>query len=121
VGVRNSIRNGRSLLPFHRLYEAMSQLWSFIMSSAPTIEDKVCCREQVEIDRMESIVQRRLNGRVRNFRLRAFPGGLILQGSAATYHVKQLVQHAIMELSELPILANEIEVDVVALAIVVER
>lgn len=36
--------------------------------------------------------------------------GLILRGRAATYHVKQLAQHAVMERARVPILANEIEV-----------
>jgi len=37
-------------------------------------------------------------------------GGLILRGRCRTYYVKQLVQHAVMEASDRPILANEIEV-----------
>jgi hypothetical protein len=36
--------------------------------------------------------------------------GLILRGQAHTYFAKQLAQHAAMEVTELPILANEIEV-----------
>jgi len=63
-----------------------------------------------EIDRIADNVQRRLSGRVRSFRLLVHGSGLILQGHAATYYVKQLAQHAIMEQSRLPILANDIEV-----------
>jgi hypothetical protein len=37
-------------------------------------------------------------------------GGLVLQGNTLTFHAKQLAQHAIMEATRLPILANEIEV-----------
>jgi hypothetical protein len=36
--------------------------------------------------------------------------GLVLRGRAATYHAKQLAQHAAMELATMPILSNEIEV-----------
>jgi hypothetical protein len=36
--------------------------------------------------------------------------GVILQGNTGTYYAKQLAQHTIMEVTSLPILANEIEV-----------
>jgi hypothetical protein len=36
--------------------------------------------------------------------------GLILCGRARTYYAKQRAQHAVMEATGLPILANEIEV-----------
>jgi hypothetical protein len=39
------------------------------------------------------------------------PEGLILQGRTDTYHVKQLAQHAAMTTIDIPILANEIEVN----------
>ena len=61
-----------------------------------------------EIERLENAVRRRLNGRVRNFRLSMHADGLILHGETTTFHAKQLAQHAIMEASMLPILANEI-------------
>ena len=63
-----------------------------------------------EINVMEERIQRRLSGRVRDFRLTALAGGLILQGHAPNYHAKQLAQHAVMETTPVPILANEIEV-----------
>ncbi len=59
---------------------------------------------------LEGLVQRRLGGRVRDFRMVIQPNGLILQGWTATYHAKQLAQHAAMEIAGLPILANAIEV-----------
>jgi hypothetical protein len=34
----------------------------------------------------------------------------VLQGRTATYHAKQLAQHAAMELGNLPIAAHDIEV-----------
>lgn len=61
-------------------------------------------------EHLENIVQRRLAGRVRDLRIRLHRGGVILQGRAKTYHAKQLAQHAIMELSDLPIVANNIDV-----------
>jgi hypothetical protein len=62
------------------------------------------------VEILESQVQRRLGSRVRNLRLIVRHDGMILQGRAATYHAKQLAQHAAMELGKLPIVANDIEV-----------
>jgi hypothetical protein len=59
---------------------------------------------------LELQVQRRLGGRIRDLRVIVRQDGVILQGRAATYHAKQLAQHAAMELADLPILANDIEV-----------
>lgn len=63
-----------------------------------------------EAQHLEALVHRRLAGRVRDLRVLIRDNGLILQGRAATYHAKQLAQHAVMELGQLPILANDIEV-----------
>jgi hypothetical protein len=81
------------------------------MITAPILEDSVGALEKAELEFLERNVQRRVNGRVRGFRLLALADGLILQGKASTYHAKQLAQHAIMEVTQLPILANEIEVE----------
>jgi hypothetical protein len=66
----------------------------------------------VPADQLEALIQRHLLGRVRLrwFRVLVQERGLILQGCVATYYAKQLAQQAAMEVSELPILANEIEV-----------
>ena len=64
-----------------------------------------------EVERLETHVQSRLSGRVRHFRLRVRGCGLILTGHARTYYAKQLAQHAVMEATALPILANDIQVD----------
>lgn len=64
----------------------------------------------VAIEQLEAQVQSRLHGRVRSLRLQLRDSGLVLQGQAATYHAKQIAQHAVMQFSELPILANDIEV-----------
>ena len=61
-------------------------------------------------ERLENMLLRRLGNRVRNLRVLVLPDGVILQGHTATYHAKQIAQHAAMELSEAPILANDIEV-----------
>jgi hypothetical protein len=63
-----------------------------------------------EEERLESMMLRRLGNRIRDLRVLLLPDGLILQGRTATYHAKQVAQHAAMELAELPILANDIVV-----------
>jgi hypothetical protein len=65
---------------------------------------------QTEQERIESLLLRRLGNRIRNLRVHLLPSGLILYGQTATYHAKQLAQHAAMELASTPILANDIEV-----------
>ena len=59
---------------------------------------------------LEELLQHRLGCRVRNLRVCVENGGLILQGQASTYYAKQMAQHWAMEVSHLPILANEIDV-----------
>lgn len=62
-------------------------------------------------EELEALIQRRLLGRtIRRFRVLVEARGLVLQGCAPTFYAKQLAQHAAMEVSGLPILANEIEV-----------
>jgi hypothetical protein len=77
----------------------------------PSIENDVDFVSQDELNNLEGNVRRRLNGRVRDFRLLLQDNGLILQGYAFTYYAKQLAQHAIMQATGLPILANDIEVE----------
>ena len=59
---------------------------------------------------LEAHIQCRLGGRISEFRVVVADKGLILRGHARTYYAKQLAQHAVMEATALPILANEIEV-----------
>lgn len=63
-------------------------------------------------DQLEARIQRHLLSRIRisGFRVEIHEQGLVLQGFAPTFYAKQLAQHAAMEVSGLPILANEIEV-----------
>ena len=87
----------------------------------PSIPENVDFGQHDEIDGLEGIVRRRLNGRVRDFRLLLQDNGLILQGYAFTYHAKQLAQHAIMKATRLPIIANEIEIGAFLLRVVLKN
>jgi hypothetical protein len=60
--------------------------------------------------RLETHLQARLGSRVRDLRVVCRNDGVILQGSACTFYAKQLAQHSVMEITNLPVLANEIEV-----------
>jgi hypothetical protein len=62
------------------------------------------------VEQLETHLQARLHGRVRDLRLLVRDHGLVLQGHAHTYYAKQLAQQAVMEASQLPIVANEIAV-----------
>ena len=59
---------------------------------------------------LETHLQNRLGWRVRDLRVVCRNNGIILKGSACTYYAKQLAQHSVKEITDLPILANEIEV-----------
>jgi hypothetical protein len=63
-----------------------------------------------EIEQLRARVRQRSGGWVRDFHLLLQGSGLVLQGHAPTYYAKQLAQHAVMEATPLPILANEIQV-----------
>ncbi len=78
--------------------------------NAELVRDSIGNSFENENDALEGKVERHLAGRVRNFRLLVRANGVILQGQAATYHVKQIAQHALMKATLAPILANEIEV-----------
>ncbi len=62
------------------------------------------------IEKVESQVQARLAGRVRNFRVELADHGLVLRGFSESYYAKQLAQHAVMQATPLRIVANEIQV-----------
>ncbi len=75
--------------------------------SLHVLEDaEVLSREE----RLEALMQRRLGNRIRDLRVKLRPEGVVLHGRTATYHAKQLAQHAAMELGNVAILANDIEV-----------
>jgi hypothetical protein len=74
--------------------------------SSPVIAESISLQEE----HLETLMQRRLGNRIRDLRVQIRPKGVVLQGRVATYHAKQLAQHAAMELATFPILANDIEV-----------
>jgi osmotically-inducible protein OsmY len=57
-------------------------------------------------------IESRLFGRVKNLRVRAFDGVVILEGQCATYYTKQLAQHTAMGVLEDEHLENSIVVSV---------
>jgi hypothetical protein len=52
----------------------------------------------------------RLGAQVRDFEILVTDEGVCLRGRVSTYYAKQLAQHAVMNATRIPILANEIEV-----------
>jgi len=75
-----------------------------------TLEKNIDLAPADEATEVEARVLCRLGARVRDFRPVVRDKGLILRGQVHTYYAKQLAQHAVMETTGLPILANEIEV-----------
>jgi CheY-like chemotaxis protein len=59
---------------------------------------------------LDSLVCALLGRRVVGLRVEVRDGGLVLHGRAASYHAKQLAQHAAMAVTDLPLIANKIEV-----------
>lgn len=62
------------------------------------------------VDELETRLQGVLQWRVRDFHLSIRDDGLVLFGQAHTYYDRQFAQHAVMKESDLPIVANEIEI-----------
>ena len=63
-----------------------------------------------DLAELEIRVLARVRGRVYDLHLLLVDDGIVLRGFARTYHAKQLAQHAVMNETDLPILANEINV-----------
>jgi hypothetical protein len=63
-----------------------------------------------DLDEIQAHVQSDLMGRVLDLRLSNRGMGLVLRGQARTYYAKQLAQQAVMKLTTIPIIANDIEV-----------
>src|SRR5437879_4085674 len=63
-----------------------------------------------EVAALESRLQHQLSGRIRDLHLLLRGHALVLRGYSRTYYAKQLAQHALMSVTNLPIVANEIEV-----------
>ena len=62
------------------------------------------------LEELETRVQGKLCGRIRELQLLLQDRGIVLRGFARSYHAKQLAQHAVMAETTMPIVANEIEV-----------
>jgi hypothetical protein len=60
---------------------------------------------------LESRVQSRTGRRVRNLNIQVSPERILLQGQAASYHVKQLAQHGVQEYLPDALLENAIVVN----------
>ena len=61
-------------------------------------------------DYFEEHVRSRLYGRIHDLRVFVHKDGVVLAGRAPSYYTKQLAQTAVMRITNLPIIANEIEV-----------
>ena len=65
---------------------------------------------QAKLDELELQLQGQFGGRVADFHVLPLGGGIVLRGFTRTYYLKQLVQQTVMNLTDLPIVANDIEV-----------
>lgn len=77
-----------------------------VLSPAPCWLDHV----NEDISDLEGRLQNRFRGRIRYLQLSVENGCSVLRGQTRTFYLKQLAQHAVMELTRLPIRANEIVV-----------
>ncbi len=64
-----------------------------------------------ELDKVQQAIRRNRVLQIGNFRIRPFDNGLVLEGHTTTYHCKQLIQHCVMNLTDVPILANNVTVE----------
>ncbi len=78
--------------------------------STQAYENTFAVADTAGIPALEAHIRHRLSRRVHDFRLAIQKHGLILKGRARTYYAKQLAQHAVMAVTDLPILANDIDV-----------
>lgn len=62
-------------------------------------------------DELENYIRKRIGLSVRHFHLKPAGEGLILCGRTQSYYVKQLVQEAVMQRTTIPIISNEIQVN----------
>ena len=59
---------------------------------------------------LASRLRQELRGRLRGVRVEVGEKGVILKGRVHTYYAKQIAQHLVMQMTELPIVTNDIEV-----------
>jgi hypothetical protein len=65
---------------------------------------------RVNVSQLQLLIQTRLGKGVSNFQLILVDGGWVIRGRTQTYYAKQLAQEAVMELTDVPIIANSIQV-----------
>lgn len=73
-------------------------------------EQKIDVTTADGVAELEMRVECSLDGDIHNFQVIVEHEGLTLRGQARTYHAKQHAHNLVLEASELPILADEIEV-----------
>jgi hypothetical protein len=78
--------------------------------NAQLLEEPSECAYGDELRRIESAIQRKLQGRVRRLRVSFHGAGVVLSGYSDTYYAKQLAQHVVMSATDLRVMANRIEV-----------
>jgi hypothetical protein len=71
-------------------------------------EEEADVTELAQLEWLQGHVQSKVRGRIRSLRILHRGGGLILRGTAFSFYGKQLAQEAVMAVSDLPIVANEI-------------
>jgi len=79
--------------------------------NGPACFNELDLHDADERGKFEAQVQSMLSGKIRDFRILVLSKGLILRGQARTYYAKQLAQHAVMEATPIPLLANQIQVE----------
>lgn len=75
-----------------------------------TCEMRIDSNSDSLLEQLRERVRCRVGWQVRNLQVLGQENGLTLRGRCRTHYAKQLVQHAVMEATQMPILANEIEV-----------
>lgn len=73
-------------------------------------EHAIFADPQSGVGRIESVVLNKIGSRLSEFSVDEIENRLVLRGRASSYHVKQLVQHEVMEMTTQLILSNQIEV-----------
>ena len=67
-------------------------------------------RSEVEITQFELRLKRQLGSRACNLRMLIRDEGVVLEGQAGSFYIKQIAQHAAMTITGLQVIANDIEV-----------
>jgi hypothetical protein len=74
------------------------------------LESSLELTQTIDVTEIEARIRGQLHGRVEGLRLFRTEQGLILRGRTRTFYAKQLAQHAVMAVTDLPIVANQIVV-----------